>query len=162
MEAKYNAAIKAGVIGGILLAAYAVIMFVINLITWNAWVPGLDFLQSGCGCLLWPVVIVLSAGTGALAVKYAASLLTKLQDALMVSALAGAVAGLIYAVITIVIAVITPVLTSIYTDVGLSGLGGSAFAGICGIICLPVYIVIVAIIAAIGGAIYGALQLKLS
>jgi len=161
MEAKYNAAIKAGVIGGVLLAVYAVIMFVINLITWNAWVPGLGILQTGCGCLFWPVIIVIGAGTGALAVKFAASLLTKLTDAIIVSAASGAIAGLIYAVIAIVTNIITPLLTSYYTDLGLGGLGGSAFAGICGILCLPVYIIIVAILAAIGGAIYGALQLKL-
>lgn len=158
MEAKYNEAIKAGIIGGVLLAVCAVLRLILSVI-------GMPVLSTVCGCLIWLLVIIIAAGTGALAVKYAEKLLAKLTDAIVVSAVAGAVAGLIYAVVQVVIGFVEPLLNiGAYSDVtsGLAGgVAGSAFLGMLTCLCAPVYLIIVIILAVIGGALYGALKLKL-
>ncbi len=160
MEAKYNAAIKAGVIGGVLLAICAIISLIIGLF------PALSCLAGLC---LFILVIVIALGTGALAVMYATGTITKLVDAIVVSAVAGAVAGVIYAVVQVVIAFIQPFLNigeySYTSDIGsiLAGNAiGSAAGGMFTCICAPVTVVIVIILAIIGGAIYGLLKLKLA
>ena len=161
MEAKYNAAIKAGVIGGVLLAICALINMVVGIL-------GLIFIGAAIGCLVWLLVIVISAGTGAMAVNFAKASVTKLVDALIVSAVAGAIAGIIYAVVQIVIAFIQPFLNiSSYTyssDLG-STLGGNAISsgagGVATCMCSPVTVIIVIILAVIGGAIWAVAKLKL-
>lgn len=169
MEEKFIAAIKGGVIGGVLLAAYAVVQLVVNVINWNMAIPGIGVASTVCGCLSWLVLLVVGVGTGALAVMFGAKALTKLVDAIVASAVAGAIAGIIYAVVIVVIAFIEPFLgfsTYAYTSDIASDLAGSAlgsaFLGSVTCLCAPVYVIAIAILAVIGGAIYAALKLKLS
>ena len=169
MEAKYNAAIKAGVIGGVLLAGYVVLQLLLNIVNGFTSLPGMNLLILACGCLWWAVLIVIGAGTGAMAVNFAAKAITKLVDGIIVSAVAGAIAGLIYAVVNVVVAFITPFL-SVGSYINTSDLGGqlaggaigSAAAGTVTCLCAPVWVVIIIILAMIGGAIWGALKLKLT
>ncbi len=163
MQAKYNAAIKAGVIGGLVLAAYAVLQVVIGIL------PGVNVLTTVCGCLLIPFVIAIAVVTGALAVKYGAGAITRWADALVAAAVAGAIAGVIYGVVIVVVAFVSPLLNiSSYTDttdIGAelaSNLGVSAIAGTATCLCAVVWLVAIIILAVIGGAIWGALKLKLS
>jgi hypothetical protein len=169
MEAKYNAAIKAGVIGGVLLAGYVVLQLLLNIVSGLVSIPGINLLIGACGCLWWAVLIVLGAGTGALAVNFASKVVTKLVDGIIVAAVAGAIAGVIYAIIAVVVAFLTPLLnigSYINTsDVGgelLGGAIGSAAIGTVACLCAPVWVVIIIILAVIGGAIWGALKLKLT
>lgn len=165
MEEKFIAAIKGGVIGGILLAAYVVVQLVINVINWNMAIPGIGIASTICGCLSWPMLLVIGIGTGALAVWFGAKALTKLVDGIVASAVAGAIAGIIYAVTKVVIAFITPFLGFNMSDIAADLAGnalGSAFLGSLTCLCAPVYVIAIIILAVIGGAIYGALKLKLS
>jgi hypothetical protein len=169
MDAKYNAAIKAGVIGGILLSGYVVLQFLLNVVNTLVTVPGMNMFILACGCLWWAALIILGAGTGAMAVNFASRVVTKLTDGLIVAAIAGAIAGLIYVVMAVVIGFITPLLNIVpylsTSDLGVM-LGGSvgiaAAAGIAVCICAPLWVVIIVILAVIGGAIWGALKLKLT
>lgn len=169
MQSRYVAAISAGIVGGVLLAGYAIVSFVLSLIAYNAWVPGINMLSGVCGCLLIPAVIVLAAITGVLAVMWAKAGLAKLADAAVIAAVAGAIAGLIYAVIKVVIAFLTPILmfgtavdtSDLASGVALGGLFGAG-SGVLACICAPLWLIAIAIVAAIGGAIYGSVKLKLN
>jgi hypothetical protein len=167
MQSKYIAAITAGIVGGILLAAYAIIGFVLELAAWNMSIPGVGAASGACGCLLIPAILVIALATGVLAVMWAKGL-EKLADAAIIAALAGALAGLIYGVIAVIIAFLRPVIefgTSVDSSDLVGGLAlGSLFGaggGVLACVCAPVWLVAVAIVAAIGGAIYASLKLKL-
>jgi hypothetical protein len=169
MDAKYNAAIKAGVIGGILLAGYVVLQLLVNVVNTFTSLPGINILIIICGCLWWVVLVVLAAGTGAMAVNFASKVVTKLTDGLIVAAIAGVIAGIIYAVVAVVIGFITPLL-KVGPYLSTSDLGVmleqiaavAAVAGVAVCICAPLWLVIIVILAVIGGAIWGALKLKLT
>ncbi len=167
MRSRYIAALTAGIVGGVLLAGYLVVSFILELAAWNAWVPGIGTASNACGCLTLPAILVLALVTGVLAVMRAKDL-EKLTDAAIVSALAGALAGLIYGVVNVLIAFLRPVI-EFGTSVDASDLAGgialgSLFGGAGGVgtcCCAPIWLLIVAIVAAIGGAIYGSVKLKL-
>lgn len=165
MEAKYNAAIKAGVIGSILLAGYAVLQLLLNIVSGLVSIP----LGMTCWCLWLPVLIILGAVTGAMAVNFASKVVTKLVDGIIVAAVAGAIAGVISVIIAVVIAFLAPLLNidiyKIAPNFGLAipvALSMSAFWGSIACLCAPVYVIIIIIMAVIGGAIWGALKLKLT
>jgi hypothetical protein len=168
MEAKYVEAIKAGIIGGVLLAVLALISQLASILGYinvedytsdpgAALALGLGAAISCCICLLYIVVL---AGTGALAVKMTNLLLRDLNDAVMVSAVSGAVAGIIWGGISIVLSMLGELIKG--SGYGVAGrIGGSLFSGICGLICcLPGAAIIGIVIAVVGGAIYWAVILK--
>jgi hypothetical protein len=167
MQSRYIAALTAGIVGGVLLAGYLAVSFILELIAWNAWVPGIGAASGACGCLTLPAILVISLATGAMAVMRAKDL-TKLTDAAIVSALSGALAGLIYGVVNVIIAFLRPVIefgTSVdSSDIVGSIAVGSLFGGAGGVgtcLCAPIWLIIIAVVAAIGGAIYASVKLKL-
>ena len=167
MKSKYIAALSAGIVGGVLLAAYAVLLFAVELVAWYGYLPGTGA-TALCGCLFYVYFLVIGLLTGVLAVMWAKGVLAKLVDAIIISALAGALAGLIYGVINVVIAFIRPLIESYaYLDSSsyAGGLAlGSMFgagSGVLACLCAPVWLIAVAIVAAIGGAVYAVVKLKL-
>ncbi|MCD1295869.1 hypothetical protein CUJ83_12770 [Methanocella sp. CWC-04] len=166
MEPKYAQAVKAGVIGGILLALSHVLMLVINVVI--SWIEAVTIIGL-LGCCIWIFLMVIAAGTGALATRYAAPYITGINDALSLSAVAGLVAGILSAIAQMIIAFIEPILlgtTYEYTSTITEGLGtglglglGSAVGSAC--CCAPFSILFTIIFAAIGGAIYAYTQLKI-
>ena len=177
MEAKYIQAIKAGVIGGVILAVCMLVRLFIDIINTNnassyvsgIYNPGIMTGLAGLGlvsCCVFLVEIVVILGTGALAVMMAKSLIVKMDEAFVVGAVAGAVAGLFGTVIQVLGAIVTPWLThatymDYYYSYGsgiLSTLGGVGISILC---CGPVLIIVGAILAGIGGAIYAAVVLKI-
>lgn len=170
MEAKYTQAIKAGIIGGVILAACMLVNLFIEIINTDiSAFTGLGLLS----CCIFLVEIIVLLGTGALAVKMATSLVAKLDESLIVGGMAGAIAGLIGTIIQVVGAVIRPWLsnTSSYMnyynyypyDYGVGSSVLSMFGGVVGAACCcgPMLIIIGAVIAAIGGAIYAVVVLKI-
>jgi hypothetical protein len=166
MEFNTSQAIKAGVIGGVLLALLNLMSLVINVLV--SWVD-IAALLGLLGCCIWLLGLVVAAGTGALAVKYTASNIQKLNDALKVSAIAGLAAGVISAVVQLIIAFVQPLISGTtydYTSTLPEGLGsglGLGFMGAAGYACCcaPLTIIFTIILAAIGGAIYAMVQLKI-
>ncbi len=169
MEAKYVEAIKAGIIGGVILAVLALISQLASILGYVnvedytndpssiLAVAGVGLAISCCICLLYIVALV---GTGAIAVRMSNLLLRDLNDAVIVSAVAGAVAGLIWGIVSIVLSMLGELIKG--SGSGVAGrVGGSMFSGICGLICcLPAAIIIGIVIAVVGGAIYWAVILK--
>lgn len=173
MEAKYIQAIKAGIIGGVILAVCMLATLFIDIINSNAYVysglTGLGLLS----CCIFIVEIIVLVGTGALAVQMAKSLVVKLDEAAVVGAAAGAVAGLIGTVIQVISAVVRPWLSNVssyanyynyypYNTYGIGSSTLSMFGGLVGAVCCcgPMLIIVGAILAAIGGAIYAVAVLK--
>jgi hypothetical protein len=166
MEPKYVEAIKAGIIGGILLAGLALLSQLASLMgyikaedytTGTAAIAGVSAVLGCCVCILFVVVL---AGTGALAVRMANLLLRDLNDAVLVSAIAGAVAGLIWGIVSIVLDMLAQLLGK--SGSGVAGsLAGSLFAGICGLLCcVPAAMVLSVVIAVAGGATYWSIMKK--
>jgi hypothetical protein len=164
MESKYVEAIKAGIIGGVILAALELISNLASLLNFikvediptgaTPELTGAVMTAAAFGCCICLLYIVVLAGTGALAVRMNKGLLRDLNDAVANSAFAGAVAGLIWGVIGVILGILSPLIKPEYTS-ATSKLGGSLFSGICGVICcLPAALVIGAVIAIVGGAIY--------
>jgi len=171
MEPKYVEAIKAGIIGGVILAALQVVNTALTLLNVvnvdkfstdpNAAINGgLGLGIAAIGCCLCLLYILVLGGTGALAVRMTRMMLRDLNDAIITSALAGAVAGIIWGVIAAILSMLQSLVKPDYSG-ALSGVGGSLFAGVCGIICcLPIGLVIGIILAIVGGAIYYSLAPK--
>ena len=170
MEAKYIQAIKAGVIGGVILAVCMLATLFIDIANSNSYVySGLTGLGLA-NCCIFIVEIIVLAGTGALAVQMAKSLVVKLDEAAVVGAAAGAVAGLIGTVMQVISAVVRPWLSNVssyadyypYNSYGIGSSTLSMFGGLVGAACCcgPMLIIIGAILAAIGGAIYAVAVLK--
>lgn len=176
MEAKYIHALKAGIIGGVIVAACVLLTFIIDVITSRSIALGALGLVT---CCVWIVMVVVLAGTGALAVFMAKGTIVKLEEALIIGAMAGAIAGLIATVMEVAEAIVRPWLInsasvlnyysssypelSRYSQYGIgSNLRQSTWDVIGGLCCCgPAFIIIGAILAAIGGAIYASLKLKL-
>ena len=94
MELKYIQAIKAGVIGGVILAVCMLVRLFIDIISTNSYsyVPGVSSGLMGMGllsCCIFIVEIIVLVGTGALAVQMARSLVVKMDEAAMVGAAIG-------------------------------------------------------------------------
>jgi hypothetical protein len=164
MEPKYQEAIKAGIIGGVLLAALELISTLFSLLKLvkvedipTGTTPTLTGAMMGAalfGCCICILYIVVLAGTGAMAVRMGKGLFRDLNDAVVSSAFAGAVAGLIWGVSSVVLGFLREIIDPGNATVA-SKFGSGFVSGICGVICcLPAEIIIGAIIALIGGAIY--------
>jgi hypothetical protein len=167
MEAKYMQAIKAGIIGGVILAVCMLVTLFLDIIRSNTYV-GLNGLGL-VGCCIFIFEIILLVGTGALAVQMARSLVVKLDEAAVIGAIAGALAGLIGTIMQVIVAVVRPWLTNVsaYSSFSPSdyGIGASTFSMLTGVVgaaicCGPMLIIAGAILAAIGGAIYAVAVLK--
>jgi len=162
MEDKYNQAIKAGVIGGILFIVLSIVDMGVNLL-------GIWTLQLALACLLLLLAILIGAGTGALAVKFARPSLHNLTDACGVAAIAGLIAGVIYAVMRMVAAFVNAAATREMADNILNSYGLPAYYGNYGVgqglagqcCCAPFVVALVVIVAVIGGAMYAALVAKI-
>ena len=177
MDAKYIQALKAGIIGGILVAACIMVNLIIDIISSRMNSVGTLGMAT---CCVWIIMVIIMAGTGALAVYYARTLIAKLEDAIILGGLAGAIMGIIATVMQIVVAVLRPWLVTSYVSEYYSslfpdlyqysqygGLGsnlGQSVSGVIGGICCcgPAFIVIGVVLAAIGAAIYASMKLKLS
>lgn len=163
MEDKYNQAIKAGIIGGILLVLCSMVSLIIDVInSGNPYAVGVPRPDPGISCLFFVVEMIIVASTGALAVTYARPILHGLSDAIVVAAVAGLVAGFIGGVIQVVIAFIRPFIIKdmIYdlTAYGLPrGILGSLGSGVLSCIGMPFWVLLAFTMAVIGGAIYAAL-----
>ncbi len=162
MELKYSLAIKAGIIGGVILAILIIIRSGFDVI--GSWTSSLI---SIIGCCIWLVEIVVLLATGALAVRYTMNVLKDINDALIVGALSGGVAGLIGAAAVSIMAFITPLISgTTYSGTELpeglgTGLGLSVLGGIGTLICCaPIYIVLSIVLGAIGAVIYQAISKK--
>ncbi|MCD1295888.1 hypothetical protein CUJ83_12870 [Methanocella sp. CWC-04] len=136
MDEKYISAIKAGVIGGVILS-------VIQLI--SNFIPCI-------GCLIVPITMM---GVGVLALYLGANFVTKLIDAVVISGISGAIAGVIDG---IVIMLLITLGGSLYSS-SISGAGASFFAGI---ISMLFAIVMATIFAVIAGVIYAFLVMKIT
>jgi hypothetical protein len=161
MEAKYIQAIKAGIIGGVVIGFCIILTLIVSVITSSTAFTALGALN----CCIFILIVILLVGVGALGVRMASAHVMTLNDALIVSAVAGAVAGIISAVVYVIDSILSPLLTYNqvydiygYSPAGMSALG--AFGSIC--CCGPAILVISVVLAVIGGAIYAALKLKLS
>ena len=169
MEPKYVEVIKAGIIGGIILAALELISNIVSLLKVvrvedlpteaNPTLTGAVITVALFGCCICILYIVVLAGTGALAVRMSKGLLRDMNDAVISSALAGAVAGLIWGVVSVVLRFLVSIVNSENTTIA-TKFGEGIASGTCGVCCLPVEIIIGAIIALIGGALYYALAEK--
>ncbi|CAJ35834.1 hypothetical protein [Methanocella arvoryzae] len=154
MEEKYNNAIKAGIIGGVTLALYYLLQFILG------YIPVVNFLVAVLACLLWPVILLVSVGIGAYGVKLASQHVKTLVDGIILGAVAGAVAGLISAVAQIIFNILSALLSSSTSDIVGSAIG-VVFSGVCGSVAAVAIIVVAAILGAIGGALYTFLVLKI-
>jgi hypothetical protein len=162
MEEKYNHAIKAGVIGGILFIILSIIDMAVTL-------SGIMELQIGLGCLLFLLAILVAAGTGALAVRYARPALHTLTDAVVIAAVAGLVAGVIYAVMRMITSMVTAAVARVEVENIMRSWGVPASYGNYGVVqgwagqccCAPFAVALVVIVAVIGGALYAALVAKI-
>jgi len=168
MEAKYNEAIKAGVIGGVILAVLELINQFSGLIDLNSMssdaAVGVGLCVLGLCCCLFILYIIVLLGIGVLAVRMARPVIMDTRDAIVVSALAGAVGGLIWGVVGIILRFLMPLISPSYSGEynELSNrVGGSLVSGICGVVCcLPTALVLGIVMAVIGGAIYAVLVPK--
>jgi hypothetical protein len=170
MEPKYGEAIKAGIIGGVILAGLELLSTLTTLLNLikaediptdaNAVKAGVGMSLVVLGCALCFLYIVTLTGTGAIAIRMTKAMLRDLSDAVVTAAVAGAVAGLIWGVISIVFRILSDIISPNHATIA-SKLGTSAASGICGAICcLPVQIIIGIVLAIIGGAIYYGLTPK--
>lgn len=165
MEAKYVQAIKAGIIGGIVVGLCILLSILITAVaSWSTALSWIGLLN----CCILIVEIVLLCGVGALAARMASASIASLNDALAASAVAGAVAGVIVAIVNVIESILTPFVTrseiyDVYGTYGnyapetLSAFG--AFGSLC--CCGPAVLVVTVILAMIGGAIYALLVLKI-
>ncbi len=169
MEVKYLQAIKAGIIGGVILAACMLVNLAIQIINSNiSTFTGLGLVS----CCVFLVEIIVLLGTGVLAARMAGSFITKMEESLIVGGIAGAIAGLIGTIIQVIGAIVKPWLTNTsYLDYsnyypsnyGVGSSIGSMFSGLFISVCCcgPALVVMGAIIAAIGAVIYAVLVLKI-
>ena len=145
MMDRLDHAIRAGVIGGIVLAALALLSSL--------------FTFCGTGLVLGLLAILTAVGTGALAARFARRHISGLMEAIVLSGTAGAIAGAIDGILHVVLSLIRPGFGS-YSIFGF--LGKETNALICAPALIILYIVVIAIFAMIGGALYGALSSDLS
>jgi hypothetical protein len=140
MMDRLDHAIRAGVIGGIILAAFALL--------------GTLFTFCGLNLVLGLLAILAAAGTGALAARFARRHIGGMMEVVTLSGLAGGIAGAIDGVIHVILSLIS-------TGFNSNSIFGVLGAGINTLFCAPaliiLYIVVIAVIAVIGGVIYAAL-----
>lgn len=155
MEAKYGEAVKAGVIGGVLLAILFVAVIVIGLMVTNVtWFTLGEF-------LVWVLLGAVMLFTGVLAVTMSGQRIANVDEAAIGASLAGGIAGFIGALVfAIALAVIQFFLQyNFLADLGRFEVlaARTTLSLVCGGIacCLLPFIMIAAIaLAALGGWIY--------
>ena len=152
MELKYSQAIKAGVIGGIVIIMLILLMLAVSVVSMS-----MGSAVTMANCCVWLVVLIAMVAIGAIATHFARAGLRDLNDSLITGAVSGAIAsilGTIFMVLEYVAVAylfpaayssINPVLTS-YTP----GVAGLLLSCCCG----PFLIMASAVTGAIGGAIY--------
>jgi hypothetical protein len=159
MEPKYIAAIKAGIIGAVILAVLALINNLIDYFNINL---------IGLSCFIFALELLTLAGAGALAIKMAPGLIGQLEDALVTGGVAGAIAFILGGIVGLILSVLFTIITATTYDIS-GSFGGfpnataaSLFTGLCAICCLPILLVILGIIGAVVGAIGAAIYYELS
>ncbi len=145
MMDRLDHAIRAGVIGGIILAALAIL--------------GTLFTFCGLNIVLGLLAILTAAGTGALAARFARRHIGGMTEKVVLSGMAGAIAGAIDGILHVILSLIRPGFSS-YSIFGF--LGNEVSALICAPVLIILYIVVIGIIAVIGGAIYAAISSDIS
>ncbi len=140
MMDRLDHAIRAGVIGGIVLVVLSLL--------------GTIFTFCGLNVILGLLAIITAAGTGALAARFAHRHIGGLSEVIALSGMAGAIAGAIDGILHVVLSLIRPGFNS-YSVFGF--LGNEVSALTCAPFVVILYIVIIAVIAMIGGALYAAL-----
>jgi hypothetical protein len=155
MEAKYGEAVKAGVIGGVLLAILFVAVIVIGIM-----VTDVTWFTLG-ELLVWVLLGAVMLLTGVLAVAGSGPRIANVDEAALGASLAGGIAGVIGAIVfAIAMAIIQFFLQyNFLADLGKFEVlaARTTLSMVCGGIacCLLPFIVLAAIIlAAIGGWIY--------
>ncbi|MDI6896624.1 hypothetical protein [Methanocella conradii] len=166
MEARYVQAIKAGVIGGVVIGLLTIMNLLIAVtVSWT------DIsILSLVNCCIFIIIAVLMVCVGALGVRMAAPMIATLNDALLVAAVAGAVAGIIAAIIYFLTQVVSPWISNSYyyssywgSHYGYSPAIQSALGAFIAICCCgPALLLIAIMLSVIGGAIYAVAVLKVS
>jgi hypothetical protein len=145
MMDRLDHAIRAGVIGGIVLVVLSLL--------------GTTFTFCGLNLFLGLIAVIAAAGTGALAARFARRHIGGLTEVMVLSGMAGAIAGAIDGILHVVLSLIRPGFNS-YSIFGFLGKEVSALT--CAPFVVFLYIVIIAIIAVFGGAVYAALSSDIS
>lgn len=144
MMDRFDHAIRAGIIGGIVLVALSFLGTIFNF--------------CGLNLVIGLLALIAAAGTGALAARFAHRHIGGLTEAIVLSGMAGGIAGAIDGILQVVLSMIkTGFNSSIF---GFFGNEISALA--CAPFVVIVYIVAIAIIAMIGGVLYAALASDIS
>ncbi|HMK46687.1 MAG TPA: hypothetical protein VK436_08680 [Methanocella sp.] len=159
MELKYSQAIKAGVIGGIIIIALVLLRLVMDIIGEKVLTSGtISAIFAFVDCCVWIPILIVMVATGALAVRYSRAGLMDLNDSLIVGAVAGAVAGIMAAIIMVIVIFVSPfIFPDTYnsiTGVGIAGSTSLASGMLASCCCGPFMIILDAALGAIGGAIY--------
>ncbi len=140
MMDRLDHAIRAGVIGGIVLVVLSFLGTIFNF--------------CGLNLILGLLALLIAAGTGVLAARFAHRHIGGLSEAIVLSGMAGAIAGAIDGILHVVLSLIRPG----FNSSSIFGFFGNEVSALtCAPFVVILYIVIIAIIAVIGGAIYAAL-----
>ena len=138
---RFDHAIRAGVIGGIVLVVLSLIGSVINF--------------CGLSLILALLALLTALGTGALAAQFAHRRMGGMTEVAVLSGFAGVIAGIIDGLVHIAISLVRPGFNS-YSLLGF--IGKETFTLLWSPIQLIFYVVVIAVLAVIGGIIYGALK----
>ena len=133
-------AIRAGVIGGIVLVILSILS--------NG--PSI----CGLGCILGLLTILAALGTGALASRFARHHMGGMMEVITLSGIAGVIAGAIDGILQVVLNLIRPGFNS-NTIFGF--LGNEVTALLCAPGLIVLYVIVIAVLAMIGGVLYRAL-----
>lgn len=163
MEAKFVEGLKAGIIGGIVLALGIVIRYFTDIA--YSWVD-MPVLLATLGCCIWLILIAVMLLAGVLAVYMAARFLASTGDAIKVSAFAGLVAGAIGMLARMSMSILSPWVskdTILYSDYPIAGKLSESLIGTMANLCScgPTILIVCVAFAAVGGALYAAIALKL-
>lgn len=159
MDYKTGQAIKAGIIGGIILAFFVFLNIGTDIISTNV-----NEVVGIFGCCIFLAEIIIMVGLGALAAHYAATELRSLRDGAFVGGIAGLIAGIIMSIAEAIGAFLQPLVNPAMLD-KIPGIGSEVISVLAGgmaiICCAPVIVIICIVLGAVGGAIYASLKLHL-
>ncbi len=145
MMDRLDHAIRAGVIGGIVLVVLSFLGTIFNF--------------CGLNLVLDLIALLTAAGTGALAARFAHRHIGGLTEAIILSGMAGAIAGAIDGILHVVLSLIRPG----FNSSSIFGfLGNEVSALTCAPFVVILYVVVIAIIAVIGGTLYATLASDIS
>jgi hypothetical protein len=145
MMDRLDHAIRAGVMGGIVLVVLSLLGTVLTF--------------CGLNLILGLVAILTAAGTGVMAARLARHHIGGLMETIVLSGMAGAIAGAIDGILHVVLSLVRPGFNS---NSIFGFLGNEVSALTCAPFVVILYIAIIAIIAMIGGAIYAAVSSDIS